>query len=497
MSALSSPNRNSASVLAVSVFPTPGRAEEDERARRALRVLEAGTRAPDRLRDGLERVVLADDPLVQLVLHAQELGRLLLGELVDGDARPEREHLGDGLLVDLVEEVDALGLELLLLGRALLEQLLLAVAQRRGPLELLGLDRAFLVLADVGDLLLELPVVGRRLHAPDAQPRAGLVDEVDGLVGEVAVGDVAVGEVRRGDDRLVGDRDAVVRLVAVAETLQDLDRVRDRRLLDLDRLEAALERGVLLEVLAVLVERGGTDGLQLTAGEHRLEDGRGVDRALGGTGSDERVQLVDEQDDVAAGADLLQHLLEALLEVAAVARARDQRAEVEGVELLALERLGDVAVDDVGGEALDDRGLADAGLTDQHGVVLGAPRQHLHDPLDLLLATDDGIELLVARELGEVATELVEDERARGLTLPGRSAGGRLALLRAGVPGEQLDDLLADAATDPRRASRGPARRRLLLPGSVRGGCAPCRCSCGRAAAPRAARARAPSWRAA
>ena len=255
---------------------------------------------------------------------------------------------------------------------ALLEQLLLVVAQLRGLLELLGLDRRFLLLADLRDLVLELAVVGRRLHATDAQARAGLVDEVDRLVGEVAVGDVAVGEVGRRDERLVGDRDAVVRLVAVAQALEDLDGVRDRRLLDLDRLEAALERGVLLEVLAVLVERGGADGLQLAAGEHRLEDRRGVDRALGGTRTDERVQLVDEQDDVAAGADLLQHLLQALLEVAAVAGAGDQRAEVERVELLAVQRLGHVVVDDVCGEALDDGGLADAGLADEHRVVLGA-----------------------------------------------------------------------------------------------------------------------------
>ena len=345
---------------------------------------------------------------------------------------------------DLVEEVDALGAPLALLGRPLLEQLLLAVAQARGRLELLALDRAFLVLADLGDLVLELAVVGRRLHPADAQARAGLVDEVDGLVGQVAVGDVAVGEVRRGHDRLVGDRDAVVRLVAVAEALEDLDRVRDRRLLDLDRLEAALERGVLLEVLAVLVERRRADGLQLAAGEHRLQDACGVDRALGRAGTDERVQLVDEQDDVAAGADLLQHLLEALLEVAAVAGTGDERAEVERVQLLADERLGHVAVDDVGGEALDDRGLADAGLADQHGVVLGAARQHLHHPLDLLLAPDDRVELLVAGELGEVAAELVEHERAAGLRLAG-AAALRRALLAAGVAGEELDDLLADA----------------------------------------------------
>ena len=404
--------------MAVSVFPTPDGPRKMNEPDGRFGSFEAGARAPDRLRHRLDRGLLADDPLVQLVFHAEQLGGLLLGELVDRDARPQREHLGDRLLGDLVEEVDALGAPLRLLRRPLLEQRLLVVAQLRGPLELLGLDGRFLLLARGRDLVFELAVVGRCLHATDAQARARFVDEVDRLVGEVTVGDVPVGEVRRRDERLVGDGDPVVLLVAVAQTLQDLDGVRDGRLLDLDRLEAALERGVLLEVLAVLVERGGTDGLELTACEHRLEDAGGVDRAFGRTRTDERVQLVDEQDDVAARADLLQHLLEALLEVAAVAGARDQRAEVERVELLAVERLGHVAADDVGGEAFDDRGLADAGLADQHRVVLGAARQHLHDALDLLLAPDHRVELLVARELREVATELVEHERAARLRLP-------------------------------------------------------------------------------
>ncbi len=65
-------------------------------------------------------------------------------------------------------------------------------------------------------------------------------------------------------------------------------------------LEAALERGVLLDVLAVLVERRGADGAQLAAGEHRLEQVGGVDGALGGARADDRVELVDEEDDLAA-----------------------------------------------------------------------------------------------------------------------------------------------------------------------------------------------------
>src|SRR5438552_7867353 len=104
-------------------------------------------------------------------------------------------------------------------------------------------------------------------------------------------------------------------------------------------------------MLAVFVEGRRADGLQLTAGEHRLEDRGRVDRALGGAGTDEGVDLVDEQDDVAAGADLLENLLQPLLEVAAVAAAGDERAEVEGVELLVLEVLRDLALDDRLGQA--------------------------------------------------------------------------------------------------------------------------------------------------
>ena len=297
---------------------------------------------------------------MQLVLHLEQPRGLLLGELHDRDAGRDGEHLGDQLLVDLGDLVHVARAPLLLALGLLEDQLLLLVAQARGGLEVLAVDRGLLALAHVGDLVVVLAQVGGRRHPADPQPRAGLVDQVDRLVRQEPVGDVAVGQGRGGDQRLVGDGHPVVRLVAVAQALEHLDRVGDRRLGDLDRLEAALERGVLLEVLAVLVERGRADGLQLAAGQHRLEDAGGVDRALGRAGADEGVDLVDEQHDVAAGADLLEHLLQALLEVTAVAGAGDQRTEVEGVDLLVLERLGHVALDDVLGQALDDRGLADA-----------------------------------------------------------------------------------------------------------------------------------------
>src|SRR3546814_8216037 len=76
---------------------------------------------------------------------------------------------------------------------------------------------------------------------------------------------------------------------------------------------------------------------------------------------------------------------------------------VEHQQPLVLQALGHVTVDDALRQPLDDRGLADAGLADQHRVVLGPPRQHLDGAADLLVAADHRIELAAARRLGQVA----------------------------------------------------------------------------------------------
>ena len=101
--------------------------------------------------------------------------------------------------------------------------------------------------------------------------------------------------------------------------------------------------------------------------------------------------------------DLGEHRLQPLLELAAIFRAGDQRAHVERHQLLVLQAFRHVAVDDAEREALGDGGLADAGLADQHRVVLGAAGEHLDGAADFLVAADDRIELAVARRLGQVA----------------------------------------------------------------------------------------------
>ena len=436
-------------------------------------VAEPGAAAAHRCRHRGDGVVLSDHALVQALLDVQELLGLPLEHAADRDAGPARHHGGDVVLVDLLLEEGAvtrdLAETLLLGGERALQLGERAVAQLGGATEVGGqlgalgvvahlldalldvadgADGALLLLPalaqllgallEVGEVTLQrgeaLPRGGVRLLAQslaldleladvafhrvqlrrhrvdlDAQLGGGLVDEVDRLVWKEAIADVPVREHRGGDDGGVLDAHTVVHLVALLETAQDADGVFDAGLVDDDRLEAPLQRGVLLDVLAVLVEGGGADAAQLAARQRRLEHVAGVHRPLGGARAHQGVELVDEEDDPAVRAgDLVEHGLEPVLELAAVLGAGDHGAEVQRHHAAVAQALGHVAGGDPLCQPLGDGGLADSRLADQHGVVLGAPAQHLDHPADLLVATDDRVELARAGGVGEVAAVLVE-----------------------------------------------------------------------------------------
>ena len=314
----------------------------------------------------------------------------------------------------------------------LLLDLDLALAQEDGALEVLLGDRLLHLLDDLLDLVLEAPEVLGVRGLAELHLRAGLVEDVDRLVGEEAVGDVAVRLVDGRLDRLARVAHAVELLVPLADALEDLEGLLLVGRGDRDRLEAPEERAVLLDVLPVLLERRRADARDLAAREGGLQDVRGVERALRRAGADQGVDLVDEDDEVLVLLELLEDSLEALLELAAVLRARDDEREVEGQDLPLREEERDAALDDPLREPLDDRRLADAGLAEEDRVVLRPPREDLDDPLDLVVAADERVECALLGERRQVARVLGE-ERELLLLL------GGLALLDEG------DRLLADA----------------------------------------------------
>ena len=254
-------------------------------------------------------------------------------------------------------------------------------------------------------------------------------------------------------------------LVALLEPTQDRDRVADVGLVDHDRLEPPLEGRVGLDLLAVLVERGRADRPQLAAGEHRLQEVRRVDRALGGAGADDRVELVDEEDDPAlAGWTSLRTAFRRSSNSPRYfepARARRCRAR---------SRAGREATPARHRRRCAGRGPRRSpscrrrGSPIRTGVVLGPPREHLNHAADLLVAADHRIELPARpRRSGRGQTS-----RARALCPPGLgresttlAATSSIALStesRSGSRPATPDSRSARAAGARSRSSAGPGQ---------------------------------------
>ena len=346
---------------------------------------------------------------MQFGFHVEQLLGFGLRELDDRNARGGRHHFGDHVLVHNHLGVGFALMPSLLPVFKLSLQLFQVVAHVGGLLEVLVLNGLFLFGAQLGHLGFKLLQLRRHGQTLDTQACTGLVDQVDGLIGQAAILNVAGRKFRGSLDGAISDGHAMVVLVTFAQALQNLNGFGDGRLVHLDRLETTFQRGILFDVLAVFVGGGGANGLKFATSQHRLKHVGRAQRAIGGTRAHNRMNLVDEQHDVAARLDLLEHLLQAFLKVATVTRTSHHGTQVKRIHLLAFQGFRHVARVDLLRQAFDHSGLAHARLADQHRIVLGAAAQHDHHTLDLLRAADHRVQLACGGFGGKVTTELVEN----------------------------------------------------------------------------------------
>ena len=272
----------------------------------------------------------------------------------------------------------------------------------------LGLDRVEallrgLVLLLLQGLALDLELLDAALHLVDLgghrvdldlQPRGGLVDQVDRLVGQEAIGDVAVGEGRRGDDRRVRDADAVVDLVALLEAAEDRDGVGgvgSPTKIGWKRRSSAASFSMCLRYSSSVVAPTARSSPRASIG---FKEVGGVD-APSAVPAPTIVWSSSMKRTIWPSAAWIS-LRTALSRSSNSPRYLEPASSApmsSAITRRSRKRLRNVAGDDPLGEALDDRGLADAGVADQHRVVLRAPREDLDDAADLLVAADDRVEL--------------------------------------------------------------------------------------------------------
>jgi hypothetical protein len=109
--------------------------------------------------------------------------------------------------------------------------------------------------------------------------------------------------------------------------------------------------------------------------------------------------------------DFADHVLQPLLELAAVLRARHHATQVQPDQAAPGQRLRHLVVYDPLRDALGNRRLTDARLPDQYGVVLRAARQYFDRLLDLVTAADDGVDLAFLRHRRQIAAVLIQRRR--------------------------------------------------------------------------------------
>ena len=232
-------------------------------------------------------------------------------------------------------------------------------------------------------------------------------EQLLGLVGQRLLGHEPGGEFDGRIDGVGAHRHLVGALEGRGELPEDVAGDAGREFGDLDALKASAEGWILLDPAVVFHLGGGGDDRDFAGRQRRLEVVGYLGRlACARAGREDRVGLVDEEDDILLG--FAEQRLDAGLELAAVGGAADEAGAVE---------LDDPEVEQGCGHGtfvnpLRKRGgqrrLAHARLARQQRVSLLGAEQHVDDALQFLVATLDLGQAARGGLFGEVSPDEVE-----------------------------------------------------------------------------------------
>ncbi len=224
-------------------------------------------------------------------------------------------------------------------------------------------NRFFLLFVEPFDIFVDILQVRRLGHSSQPYARPGFIDHIDGFVWQASGGDVAFAHLHGRCDRIVGDLYAVVLLVTLLKTLEDLNRFVFGCRFDDDFLETTSKCIVFLDVLAVLIKCRRTDALDLSTSQSRFQHVGSIDRTFGTPCTDQGVQFIDKQDRVSSSTNFVHHRLDAFFKLTTVLGARDHHGQVQNDDSFLSQNLWDFTVDNPLSKSFNDGSLAHTGFT--------------------------------------------------------------------------------------------------------------------------------------
>ena len=197
-------------------------------------------------------------------------------------------------------------------------------------------------------------------------------------------------------------------LVTGFDIIQDFHGFLDRSRFHQHFLETTLQSSVFFNILAILVQSCRTDTLNLSASQRRFQHIGSIQATSGTSGTHDRVDLVDEQNDIPVLRQLGENRLHSLLELSTVFRTCHDRSNIQRNDTFVKQHAGNFLLHDPQCQSLGNSRFTDTRITDQHRIVLLPAAQYLSQPFDLPVTSHDRIERSFFCSFRDVDTEIIQ-----------------------------------------------------------------------------------------
>ena len=149
--------------------------------------------------------------------------------------------------------------------------------------------------------------------------------------------------------------------------------------------------------------------MQFTTRQCGLQHIAGIHGTFGFTGTHHGVHFIDKNDGLSfVLCELFEYGLQAFFKFTAILGTCQQGGHIKRQYAFVFQTLRHFTIDDTLRQTFHDRGLANAGLANQHGIILAPTLQYLNRTANFVIATNDGIQLALSGALGQIKRVLLQ-----------------------------------------------------------------------------------------
>ena len=226
------------------------------------------------------------------------------------------------------------------------------------------------------------------------QSCGSFVNKVDGFVRQEAVIDVPVGKHCRRNKSRIFNAHAVMHFVTFTQATQNGNGVFYAWLFYQNGLEATLQGAVLFNVLTIFVQGSCANATQFATCKHRLQNIACVHATFCSACTNDGVKFVNEHNDLtSAVSNCFENFFQAFFKFATELSTCYEGSQIQSIQGFILQVFRHVTSYNASCQTFCDSSLANAGFTDEYGVILFTTAQNFDNTTNFFVTADNRVQL--------------------------------------------------------------------------------------------------------